>query len=98
MILISIWLIIMKVTVKKPTKEELEKLGVKKWGIWTKEPSQFDWSYDEKETCYILEGDVDVETPDGVVHFQAGDLVTFEPGLDCKWIVKKAVRKHYKFG
>jgi len=88
----------MKVHVKKPTEEELEKIGVKNWGIWTKEPSEFDWFYDEKETCYLLEGDVDVETPDGIVHFEKGDLVTFEPGLSCKWKVNKPVRKYFNFG
>ena len=86
----------MKVQVRKPTEEEIEKM--KSWPIWTKEVSEFDWEYSDKETCYLLEGSVDVETPDGVVHFEAGDLVTFEPGLKCIWKVKKPVRKHYNFG
>ncbi|MCP4763942.1 MAG: cupin domain-containing protein [archaeon] len=88
----------MKISVKKPTEEELESLNVKSWGIWTKEASEFDWSYDTKETCYLLEGDVDVETSEGTVHFEKGDFVVFEEGLDCKWKINKAVKKHYKFG
>jgi len=89
----------MKISVKKPTKEELNELGIESWGIWTKEVSEFPWEYDEKETCYLYEGDVDVTTNNGEkVHFGAGDLVVFPKGLECKWKVNRAVRKRYKFG
>ena len=62
-------------------------------------PSSFDWTYDDKETCLLLEGEVTV-TPDGgePVKFGAGDLVVFPSGMDCRWDVHKAVRKHYRFG
>ncbi|MBD3351681.1 MAG: DUF861 domain-containing protein [Candidatus Lokiarchaeota archaeon] len=86
----------MKVKVRKPSEDEIKKM--ESWPIWTKEVSEFDWSYDSKETCYLLKGEVDVETPDGVVHFEAGDLVVFPEGLDCVWKVKKPVKKHYNFG
>lgn len=89
----------MKVKVKKPTEEELKKLGVKDWPIWEKEESSFDWYYDEQETCYFLEGEVEVELSTGEkVKIKKGDLVTFPKGLSCKWHIKKAVRKHYNFG
>jgi hypothetical protein len=29
-------------------------LGVRHWGIWTKEESAFPWHYDEKETLFFL--------------------------------------------
>jgi uncharacterized protein len=84
---------------KNPPEETLAKLGVQGWPIWTKEVSEFDWSYDEPETCYFLEGDV-VVTPDGgePVRVGVGDLVTFPSGMSCTWDVKKPVRKHYRFG
>ncbi len=88
----------MAVEVKKLSKDELEKMGVFKWPVWTKEASEFDWSYSEMESCYILEGDVEVITPEGAVHFEKGDFVVFPRGLSCVWKIKKAVRKHYKFG
>ena len=47
----------------KPSEEKLRSLGLNSWPIWTKEASEFPWTYDDKETCYILEGDV-VVTPD----------------------------------
>ena len=88
----------MEITVCKPTEDELDKMGVKDWPIWSCEPSEFDWYYDEKETCYILEGDVTVKTDQGEVRFGAGDLVVFPKGLKCVWSVAEAVRKHYRFG
>ncbi|MFX0009902.1 MAG: cupin domain-containing protein [Candidatus Hermodarchaeota archaeon] len=85
---------------KQPTEELLNKLKVKSWGTWEKEKSIFDWSYDETETCYILEGDVEVtDSKTGEkLQFQKGDLVQFPKGLECVWNVKKPIRKYYKFG
>ncbi|MCX8037704.1 MAG: cupin domain-containing protein [Candidatus Sumerlaeia bacterium] len=88
----------MDILIRKPTQEELDSLGVSSWPIWTCEPSTFDWYYDDRETCYILEGEVTVKTPQGSVHFGAGDLVVFPQGLSCTWTVAKKVRKHYNFG
>ena len=88
----------LKVLVEKPTSEKLNALKVFSWPIWTKEVSSFDWYYDEKEVCYFLEGEVTVKTSAGEVAFGKGDLVTFPQGLKCVWNIKKAVRKHYKFG
>jgi hypothetical protein len=86
------------VLVEKPTNEKLNAAKVFSWPIWTKEVSSFDWDYDEKEVCYFLEGEVTVKTADGEVSFGKGDLVTFPQGLKCVWNIKKAVKKHYKFG
>jgi uncharacterized cupin superfamily protein len=88
----------MKIEVHKPTAGELKKLGVSKWEIWTCEPSTFDWTYSDKETCYVLEGQVTVEAGAQSVSFGPGDLVVFPAGLSCVWKVSKPVRKHYRFG
>lgn len=83
---------------EKKTEEELRKMGVFSWPTWEKEPSTFDWHYDDTEMCYILEGQVRVEPKDGkAVEFGPGDFVTFPKGMDCVWKVSKPVRKHYKF-
>ena len=87
-----------EIKVEKPSEEKLQEMGVKSWPIWEKEVSEFDWHYDSKETCYIIEGKVIVETENQTVEFGAGDLVTFPKGLDCVWKVKEDVRKHYKMG
>ena len=85
------------VIIKKLTIQELEKEGVFSWPIWEKEISKFDWEYDQDEYCYILEGDVIVETEQGHFHIQKGDFVKFQKGLKCFWDIKKAIRKHYHF-
>ena len=88
----------MEVEVKKPTEEELQSAGVLSWPIWEKEESSFDWHYDSKEVCYFLEGEAEVELPDGSkVRIEKGDLATFPKGLSCKWHVKRRVKKHYNF-
>ena len=82
-----------------PDPSQLQSLGVMSWPTWGCEVSTFPWTYDEQETCLLLEGDVTV-TPDGgePVRFGAGDLVVFDAGLSCTWEVHAPVRKHYRFG
>ena len=84
---------------RNPDQGRLQGLGVLNWPIWTKEVSEFPWSYDEQETCYFLEGDV-VVTPEGgePVKMGKGDLVTFPAGMSCTWQIGKDVKKHYQFG
>ncbi|MDP1659540.1 MAG: cupin domain-containing protein [Methylotenera sp.] len=89
-----------KIIVEKPTPEKLASLGVTRWPTWSKEVSQFPWSFSTQEIAYILEGEVTITPNDGsaAVSFQTGDLVTFPAGLSCTWHVKKALRKHYQLG
>ena len=83
---------------RSPTQDRLNDLWVFNWPIWEKEISEFPWHYDEKEICYLLEGEVTV-TPDGggSVSFGAGDLVTFPAGMTCTCKLTRAVRKHDRF-
>jgi len=85
------------IRIEKPDEKKLADLGVKDWPIWTKEPSGFDWYYEEVEICYILEGEATIETKNGNVQIGPGDLVTFPNGLDCVWKINKTIRKHYTF-
>lgn len=88
----------MRISVEKATPERTKALGTASWPIWTCEISEFYWSYDEQETCHVLEGEVEVVMAEGRVKFGAGDVVVFPKGLSCRWIVTRPVRKHYKFG
>ena len=88
----------MVIKVEKLSQEELKRRGVFGWPIWTKEISRFPWSYDSTEECYLLEGDVTVETKDAkAVSFGKGDFVTFPKGLACTWNIKVPVKKNYNF-
>ena len=82
---------------KKPTEEEIRETG--NWGTWSKEPSEFPWYYDTKETCYILEGSAVVTAENGeTIGFEKGDMVIFEEGLKCTWKIDQEIVKRFKFG
>ena len=88
----------MEIKIQKLNQEQLKKIGVFDWPIWTKEVSRFNWHYDSIEECYFLEGDVIVETKGGEnVSFGKGDFLTFPKGLTCTWNIKNPVKKHYNF-
>ena len=87
----------MKIIIQKLSEEEIEERKIKKWPIWTKEISKFDWHYDSQEMCLILEGKITVKTAEETVDITPGDFVTFPKGLSCTWEVKEPVRKHYNF-
>ena len=88
----------MKIEIRKPKMEDIEKEGIMSWPIWEKEISRFDWHYDETEECYLLEGKAVVETDDGEkVQFSKGDFVIFPKGLSCVWEIKEPVKKHYNY-
>ncbi len=81
-----------------PSQEKLDRLGVSSWAIWTKEISEFPWTYDSQEQFYVLEGHV-IVTPDGgePVEIKVGDFVTCPAGMLCTWQVLEPIRKHYQF-
>ena len=82
---------------KKPSEKEIESTVA--WGTWSKEPSEFPWHYDQKETCYILEGSAKVTDVNGnTIEFSKGDWVEFEQGLSCTWLIIETIRKKYLFG
>lgn len=88
-----------KIKIEKPKEEKLKKANVYNWPVWEKEISRFEWYYDEDETCYFIEGEVEVTTADGEKYIiKKGDWVEFPKGLKCIWEVKQPVKKYYKMG
>lgn len=83
------------IIIRKPDPQDIQTLQTKP--IWTCEPSEFDYAYDQTETCLILAGKVEVTYNNTVYAFQAGDLVVFEKGVKCRWHILEAVKKHYQF-
>ena len=90
----------MSILVTSPCPESTaEELGINNWPIWNREKSSFDWTYKDKETSLSLESEVTVTPEVGKpVKFGAGDLVIFPEGMNCRWDIHQAVRKHYRFG
>ena len=87
----------MDIQVRKPTEAEIKEAD--NWGEWEKEVSEFPWQYNEKETCYILQGKA-TATPNGgePVSFGQGDLVTFPDGAKCVWKIEEPIKKKYNLG
>ena len=87
----------MKIVVRKPTVDEIE--DTKSWGIWSRGVSEFPWSYEDTETCYILAGKAEVTSSDRKekAAFGKGDYVIFPKGLKCTWKIIEPIKKHYKF-
>lgn len=85
----------MDIIVKKPTEKEKSEMMSKP--IWECGISEFDWYYDNEETCLLMEGEVTVTHKEKSVSFGVGDYVVFPKGLSCMWKVTKPVKKHYMF-
>ena len=83
----------MNIIVRKPTEQEI--VEMKKHPTTECEVSEFDWYYENEETCLFLQGEVTVSRGDESVTFGAGDLVIFPKGLSCVWNVKKPMKKHF---
>ena len=81
-----------------PSSAKLDVMGVFGWPIWSKEVSEFPWTYDREESCYLIEGEV-IVTPEGgePIKISAGDFVTFPKGMSCTWNILEDVKKHYTF-
>jgi len=88
----------MQIQIQQLSEAEIQQKGINSWPIWTCGISEFDWEYSEQESCLLLEGQVEVTADLETVRFSAGDFVVFPKGLQCKWKVIQAVKKHYKFG
>jgi uncharacterized protein len=87
----------MTIIVRKPTEEEIKQ--AERWPIWSKDVSEFDWNYNEPETCLILEGQAEVIGDDGeITSFMTGDWVIFPIGFKCRWKINEAIKKKYIFG
>ena len=86
-----------KVIIEKLSKEDIEKRGINRWPIWEKEISVFDWSCQEKEQFYLIEGEVNIKTNEAEYKVLPGDYVICRKGLSCNWEITKYVKKHYHF-
>lgn len=81
---------------KNASSMKLEVMGVYDWATWEKEISEFPWTYNMTETCYIIDGKA-IVTPEGgePVEIGEGDLVIFPKGMSCTWKILEPIEKHY---
>jgi uncharacterized cupin superfamily protein len=63
-------------------------------GLWSAEPSTFEYVFTLNETAHILEGEVVITQKDGpTLVLGPGDVVTFPRGAVTRWEVKRALKK-----
>jgi len=86
-----------RIKIEKIDDAEIARRNVRSWGIWEKEPSEFEWAYTDEEHCYIIEGKAEIDTGDEKVIIEKGDYVVFPVGLTCRWKVTQGIRKYYDF-
>jgi uncharacterized cupin superfamily protein len=87
----------MEIVIKKIHEADYLKLGIHNWPIWEKEVSVFDWSFEEREQFYLIEGEATIKTHSGEYNVYPGDYVECSKGLHCNWEITKYVKKHYHF-
>ena len=59
----------MKVLISSPCSASvIIQYGIKSWPIWECEPSKFQWNYDDKEICLIIEGQAKISTQNGEIY------------------------------
>lgn len=87
----------LKPTKNKLSQSEYEELLIRNWPTWEKEVSRFQYTYDETEECYFLEGLVTIEYGSERLDIEPFDFVVFPNGLECIWDIKTKVKKHYRF-
>ncbi|OEO24775.1 hypothetical protein AX279_16515 [Pseudomonas sp. J237] len=84
------------IKVETPDSRQLEEIST--WQTWEKEVCEFDWSYTQKEQFYILEGSAIISVkPSEQVAIKPGDFVTIENGVESRWKITSAIKKHFKF-
>lgn len=85
----------MQIVVETISPDEARERGILEWPVSRREVSRFTWHYDATEICYLVAGHARIETEDGNVEVETGDLVSLPAGLDCTWDIRELLVKHY---
>jgi uncharacterized cupin superfamily protein len=63
-------------------------------GLWTAQPSVFNYTFELNETLHVLEGHVVVRQEGGpTLDLRAGDVATFPRGAVTRWEVREPFKK-----
>ena len=65
-------------------------------GLWEREPDTWSFERPYHEIAMILQGEADIETPDGTVHtVRAGDVLITPKGTKGTWRIRQTIVKFY---
>ena len=82
----------MLIKVETLSGAELRERGVEQWPLRSHDIARIEVHYARTTVCYVVEGRARIETEDGNVEVEGGDLITLPLGLDCTWQLRTAVR------
>lgn len=70
--------------------------GVFTTGLWEREPDTWSFERPYHEVSIILEGEADIEEPDGTLHtVRAGDVLVTPKGAKGTWHIRQKLVKFY---
>lgn len=70
--------------------------GVFTTGFWEREPDTWSFERPYHEVALILEGEAEIEEPDGTVHtVRAGDVLITPKGSKGTWRIRETIVKFY---
>lgn len=84
----------MSIIVRKVTEEEKRYMEQKE--VWESEIAQFDYKYENDETCVIEKGSAEIMCGNQKVILSEGDLAYFPKGTVCMWKVLSPMRKYLR--
>lgn len=62
--------------------------------LWRSTPQTFEYTFEDDETLFLIEGSVEVAYPDGVVvRIVPGDVVSFTKGATTTWTILEDSKK-----
>jgi uncharacterized cupin superfamily protein len=65
-------------------------------GLWTAQPSTFDYTFELNEFAHILEGHVVVSQEGGpTLDLRPGDIATFPKGARTRWHIRAPLKKAF---
>ena len=65
-------------------------------GLWRCEPMTFEYEFPGDEVFQVLEGSLQVKIAGGdTVRLQAGDIVSFDKGLNSTWTIQSSFKKFF---
>lgn len=81
--------------VKEISSEEAKALNVDTWEEWDHGPNNVEWTVEEQEVFYVLEGEVLITVEDKTHTVKENMIVSLPKDFVCNWHIPKYIKKVY---
>ena len=76
--------------------EKAKELGIENWTPFERMgPATIDWTAEEQEAAYIMEGETSIIINDTKIDLRPGNMVLFPKSTTCTWITPQYYKKVY---